>query len=493
MADVSQIFYSDKYALNEIDKLLAKEGIRRDKNLDYTCGIYDEDFHLIATGSCFKNTLRCLAVSSEYQGEGLLNIIVTHLVDIQFARGNTKIFIYTKCGYAKIFGSLGFYEIARVDNEILFLENQRDGFKNYLEQLKKESPTTEVGDNIAAIVMNANPFTLGHQYLVERAAAENKFVHLFLVSEDLSVIPFSVRKKLVMEGTAHIKNVIHHDCGSYIISSATFPSYFQKDDDSASRSQAKLDINIFKRIAEVLGINRRYVGEEPLSVVTNIYNQVMREELAKAGIDCIVVPRIKSNGEVISASGVRELLRNGNFSELERFLPETTIKFFQDEGFPVELEDMLACRERRAENQRKLLEKYHTPIISFTLNIPGKIKTSKKLRALFDKGLNQIHLTLASLHVEILAENVVHANTGDECLMTIEGNPKIIKEKMTALEESCPVNRLFDIDVIDEHGNKLSRKVPRKCLICNQQAQICSRSRKHSITELTEKIKTLVG
>ena len=127
--------------------------------------------------------------------------------------------------------------------------------------------------------MNANPFSLGHLYLVEKAARENDILHLFIVSEDASLVPFSVRKRLVMEGTSHIKNICYHDSGPYIISNSTFPSYFQKDHDSVIQGHALLDLTISKEIASTLGINYRHVGEEPNSQVTNMYNQIMKEKL----------------------------------------------------------------------------------------------------------------------------------------------------------------------------------------------------------------------
>lgn len=166
-----------------------------------------------------------------------MNSIVSHLIEFQFSRGNTHLFLYTKCNSAKFFGDLGFYEIARIDGQIVFMENRKTGFQNYLrtfakdtlpEGLTAETPTRK----IAALVMNANPFTLGHQYLVEKAAAENDLLHLFIVSEDASLVPFKIRKQLVMKGTAHLKNICYHDSGPYIISNATFPSYFQKDENA---------------------------------------------------------------------------------------------------------------------------------------------------------------------------------------------------------------------------------------------------------------------
>ena len=181
---ISQIAYSDKTAIQGVTALLQAEGIRLDANLDYTCGMYDEEMNIIATGSCFGNTLRCLAVSSAHQGEGLMNQIISHLIEVQFDRGNTHLFLYTKCSSAKFFGDLGFYEIARIDGQIVFMENRRTGFENYLKKLEHPQSAFTTDQKIAALVMNANPFTLGHQYLVEKAAHENDLLHLFIVSED---------------------------------------------------------------------------------------------------------------------------------------------------------------------------------------------------------------------------------------------------------------------------------------------------------------------
>lgn len=323
---ITQIRQADKYGNHLVDELLAAEGIRRDANLDYTCGMYDDEMNLIATGSCFGNTLRCMAVSHTHQGEGLMNSIVSHLIEVQFSRGNTHLFLYTKCDSARFFGDLGFYEIARINGQIVFMENKRTGFSSYLNSLEKQK---ESAPRIAALVMNATPFTLGHQYLVEKAASENDILHLFIVSEDASLVPFSVRKKLVMEGTAHLKNIRYHDSGPYIISNATFPSYFQKDEQAVIESHAMLDLTVFTKIASALGINRRYVGEEPTSLVTGIYNQIMSEKLPENGIECVIVPRKENKGAVISASTVRQALKEENWPLLEELVPETTLNYFK--------------------------------------------------------------------------------------------------------------------------------------------------------------------
>ena len=323
---VSKVYPSDKRANAQIEKLLLAEGIRRDKNLDYTCAVYDDDYNIIATGSCFGNTLRCMAVSSSHQGEGLMNQVVSHLVQHEYERGINHLFLYTKCSSAKFFGDLGFYEIVRVDNQVVFMENRRTGFSDYLADLAK---TRRNGESVAALVLNANPFTLGHLYLVEKAARENDVLHVFIVSEDASLVPFSVRKRLVIEGTSHLRNLVYHDTGPYIISSATFPSYFQKDDEAVIESHANLDLSVFVRIAETLGITARYVGEEPKSLVTGIYNRIMSERLPEHRIVCVIVPRkTEESGQVISASNVRQAIKDGRLEDIRELIPESTYRFF---------------------------------------------------------------------------------------------------------------------------------------------------------------------
>ena len=337
--NIAKIYPNDRFANTQIEKLLQEEGIRRDPNLDYTCGMYDEDMNIIATGSLFGNTLRCMAVSHLHQGEGLMNEIVTHLIEIQFERGNTHLFLYTKCDTAKFFGDLGFSEIARVSDQLVFMENRRTGFSDYLKKLQnsctKNTPSSDNNikysrntQNIADLVMNANPFTHGHLYLVEKAAAENDILHLFMVSEDASLVPYSVRKRLIMEATSHLPNICYHDSGPYIISNATFPSYFQKDKSSVITGHALLDLTIFKSIAQTLHINRRYVGEEPTSQVTGIYNQIMAKELPKSDIECIIVPRLEHDGTAISASTVRQAIHDGKIESIKPLVPEATYQFF---------------------------------------------------------------------------------------------------------------------------------------------------------------------
>ena len=325
---VSEIRPSDKKGQQMFDSLLQRAGLKRDNNLDYIAGLYDGDFNLLAAGACFANTLRCLAVDDRHLGEGLMAPVVTHLLNYQHSKGNTHLFLYTKCENDYIFSALGFHEIIRVGNELLLMENRKNGFDKFLENLR----TRRKPGKTAALVMNCNPFTLGHRYLVEKVAGENDVVHLFVVSEDLSFFPFTDRYSLIQQGCADLPNVMLHATGSYMISSAVFPSYFLKDEASAIEVQARLDIAIFTHIAEAIGATIRYVGDEPFSVVTGIYNKIMSESLPLAGITCVVISRKEQENTPISASGVRELLQEGRIEDTKALVPETTYRYFFSEN-----------------------------------------------------------------------------------------------------------------------------------------------------------------
>ena len=326
--EINRIYPSDTRSMEQVDKLLQQENITRDKNLDYTVGMFDTDYNLVATGSCFKNTLRCFAVDHHHQGEGLLNTVISHLIDYEYTMGNLDLFIYTKITTAKFFADVGFYEVARVDNRLVFMENRKDGFSRYLDNLAKDCKNAP---KIGGVVMNANPFTLGHQYLLEKASQSCDYVHVFVLSEEASPIPFSVRYDLVKKGSAQFKNLLYHPSGDYIISSATFPSYFLQEDNLIIETQAALDVKIFIKIAEKLGINQRFVGEEPFSRVTGIYNKVMGEELKKASIMYTIIPRRENAQGPISASKIRESIKNGRIEEIKSAVPQSTYEFFTSE------------------------------------------------------------------------------------------------------------------------------------------------------------------
>ncbi|MBR4701508.1 MAG: [Oscillospiraceae bacterium] len=330
---VTQVYQSDTRTMAKVKALLERVDITLDEHLDYTCAVFDEEGEPIATGSAFGPTLRCFAVDPAHQGEGLLNEVITHLMEDRLTKGYFHLFVYTKPGSAKFFKDLGFCEIAEVPGFLVFLENRRNGFAGYLKQLAAKKQPGQA----AAIVMNANPFTLGHRYLIETAARENDVVHLFMLSENAGPIPAKVRHRLVREGVADLPNVICHETGEYLISSATFPGYFLKSEEKILRTQARLDTALFVQIAKTLDVTARYVGHEPHSLVTALYNDVLSEALPAQGIQCRIIPRKHlPDGRVISASAVRQAVHDGRLEEAADMLPETTLNFFRSpEAAPI--------------------------------------------------------------------------------------------------------------------------------------------------------------
>ncbi len=339
---VETVSDSDKKSRAAVQALLADSGIRLDPHIDYQCAIFDDDRRAVATGSCFKNTLRCFAVRADRQGEGLLNSILSHLLTVQTGRGYTHLFLYTKPSAAKFFASNGFYELARSSGQVVFMENRRRGFSDYLDAVRQETAASDAGSGTGgglAVVMNANPFTLGHAALIEAASAAAGSalvpapVHVFVLSEDTSLFPADVRYELVRRGCAPYKNVVVHKSGPYMISCATFPSYFQKDEDEVIASYAELDARVFIRIAHELGITGRYIGQEPASRVTAAYNRVLLQRLPEAGIACTEIPRrtaMTPGGEmIVSASTVRTALQTGDQELLRCLVPDATFAYLQ--------------------------------------------------------------------------------------------------------------------------------------------------------------------
>lgn len=162
------------------------------------------------------------------------------------------------------------------------------------------------------------------------------------------------------------------------------------------------------------------------------------------------------------------------------------------QGEEVSLEDMLAAREERARRQLVLRQAWHLPLLSFCLNIPGPVKTTPLLRRLFAETLPQIRDSLSRRGIDVCAVSEYHAATGDEALLVLDGDAVMIKQLMCRLEETHPLGRLFDLDVLTRDGEKFSRPLPRRCLLCGRQAQDCARSRRHTVAELTSHIAVML-
>ena len=163
------------------------------------------------------------------------------------------------------------------------------------------------------------------------------------------------------------------------------------------------------------------------------------------------------------------------------------------EGQEVVLTDMLDCRERRVNTQNAYIQKYHCPVISFCMNIPGPIKTNDKIKKAFLSGKEALFSTLKKENISVLSQIEFDNKTGNEIILAVNYPADKIKELTTEIEENHPFGRLFDMDVIGTDGEKLSRSVYRKCLICGCQAQECARSRNHTVAEMQAKIEEMLS
>ena len=163
------------------------------------------------------------------------------------------------------------------------------------------------------------------------------------------------------------------------------------------------------------------------------------------------------------------------------------------QGIELGIDEILNCREKRVVIQNEMIRKYKKPVISFTMNIPGPIKTNNEIKKAFDIGKNLILEKLKENNIEILEIQELNENTGNELFISTNLLAEKIKNITVVIEESSELGRLFDIDVIDVNFEKLSRKSFRKCLICEEQAQECGRSRKHSVEELQSKVEEILS
>jgi len=326
--EVQKVNLKDEKELKEVEEFLERFDLILDKDVDYTIIIRQGEI-IKATCSKARNVLKCFAVDKELRGEGITSSLISNLIDKLFEEGIYHSFIFTKPENIPIFSSLNYKLLHKVKN-VALLENGIYDINSHIDKIIKNYSIDN--NKKAAIVMNCNPFTLGHKYLIEKAASENVNVIVFMVEEDRSLFPFNIRYELVKKGTEHLKNVTVIPGGEYIISSATFPSYFLREESVRLKAYTELDAGIFgKYFCRRLNITRRYIGTEPYDKVTNSYNEALINTLKNYEVEVRLVQRKGLDGSAISASRVRQLIKEDNLSELKNILPEVTLAFLSSE------------------------------------------------------------------------------------------------------------------------------------------------------------------
>ncbi len=322
----------------KVERFLGANGLRLEA-VDTYCVIESPDGEILAGGGIQKDTIKCLAVAESVRSEGLLAPIVSRLMEIGADYPQRKVF--TKPANRAIFESLGFHLIAAAPEAILMTDGKE--LDRYCQTLCQLSVHGRAG----VIVMNANPFTRGHAYLVEKALEQVDRLFIIPVREDVSRFPYAERKAMMEAATADDPRVRVLEGSQWQISALTFPTYFLKDLSTAAETQMRLDIDLFARhIAPALGVDVRFVGSEPTDALTARYNALMQQILPERGIELIEIPRLTETPDqvggdamVVSASRVREALDAGSFAKAAALTPAST--------HPYLLADLAACALQR--------------------------------------------------------------------------------------------------------------------------------------------------
>lgn len=340
-----------------IEAFLKRNGLRFD-DMHYYAAITDDDGEMIAGGGLKGNVIKCVAVDDAHKGEAIANTLISHLIAHANEEGYSNVMLFTKPKNRQLFESLSFRLLAEAPEAVL-METGIGGINNMVEQLKKikeegevckennqgckkeektnlnittpqhlnpstPQPLTTTTPLRGVVVMNCNPFTLGHRYLIEQAAKQVERLFVMVVREDCSLFAYAERKAMVEQGVAHLKNVTVIDGSEYAISQATFPTYFLKRLDDAADTQMLLDLDLFRRhIAPALGATVRFVGTEPTDQLTRRYNQLMHEVLA----DVRETARLEKKGNAVSASRVRKAMEQGDMSTIRQLVPPTTLPY----------------------------------------------------------------------------------------------------------------------------------------------------------------------
>lgn len=340
-----------------IEAFLKRNALRID-DMNYYAAVLDDDGEIIAGGGLKDDVIKCVAVDDAHKGEAIANTLVSHLISHANQEGYGCIKLFTKPKNRQLFESLSFRLLAEAPEAIL-METGIGGISNTVEALKKikeesekykeynkecKEDSKECKENTSylntstpqhltttmqptgCIVMNCNPFTLGHRYLVESASRMVEHLFVIVVREDRSAFSYQERKAMVAAGTADLKNVTVCDGSEYAISNTTFPTYFLKRLSDATDTQILLDLDLFRRhIAPALGAEVRFVGTEPTDELTRRYNELMMESLGKDHV--VEIPRLENGGVAVSASRVRRAMDSNSLKEAAQLVPPTTLPY----------------------------------------------------------------------------------------------------------------------------------------------------------------------
>lgn len=307
--------------IKKIEEFLNKFSLRLDPNLTKTIYIENDNEKIIGTISCQDYIIKDLAVDENYQSENLASLLVNEILNYFRSNNIYNYQVFTKPIYKNIFISFGFSIIIETD-KVIMLEGGVNKINDKLIEIKNvlTNKFGEINENtdLGCVVINGNPITNGHVHLIEQASKNHKLVVLFVVEEDKSEFSFEERFSFAYLSTMRLGNVCVVPSSKYIVSSSTFPSYFLKDENEVIEQYSKIDALIFKEyFIKNLYIKKRYVGTETVNKMVN-YNNVLKETLKDK---LVIINRLTENDEVISASKVRQLLKENKYDEALYYVP----------------------------------------------------------------------------------------------------------------------------------------------------------------------------
>lgn len=308
--EIRQLDVRSRRSREKVETFLAQNELRLDE-VDCYFGIFRlEEDEILAGGGLKRDIIKCVAVREDLRDEHLFNMLVSHLMSVAREAGHYSCKVYTKPKNLAIFQSLAFKLIAQ-SPQALFMENSLTELNHYKAQLSELGNQCK-GEHRGLIIMNANPFTKGHRYLVESAADQMDQLFVVVVKENRSMFDYKYRLEMVQHGCKGLNNVHVLEGSDYQISEATFPTYFLKQVTDATDEHIRLDLDVcLRHIVPSLGITHRFVGSEPTDKLTARYNELMHEVMEPQGVKVVEIERLKQDEQVVSASRVRQ---NGNLS-----------------------------------------------------------------------------------------------------------------------------------------------------------------------------------
>lgn len=321
------IDYKNKYEKNLVIKFLKKCELEFDENVDYTVAIFEDDV-IIGTVSKERNIIKCFAIDNNFRSLGLSTKLLTEVMNKLIQEGYSNSMVFTKKCNEDIFKNLGYNEVSSSENVIL-LEKGHPNFENTFDEIIKKY-SIDINKDNGLIIMHANPFTLGHRYLVENALKKCSNILVFVLEENRSFFSFEDRFDLVKKGLEDLKGVKVIPSSRYIISSATFPTYFLKKEDDMLKEYINLDTEIVAKICKKLNVKTRFLGTEPIDNITKMYNEKIISVFNCNNIEVSIVDRLMIGNNIVSASSVRTLLANKDFDSIKDIVPLTTYNFLKE-------------------------------------------------------------------------------------------------------------------------------------------------------------------